>query len=218
MFLSDTEIMNGRKILILLIALTEWFSLPTQFILHMQNAQANTAEAIMRFFGYFTISTNILVCLWASMLLFTRKGQSSGFFFRPQVQTAITLYIVVVGLVYNTVLRNLWEATPLQAVLHDLLHTVSPLLSLIFWFKYVDTRQLSFKSIPVWLLYPAVYTVITLIRGQFVSWYPYPFFDLAQFGFGQVALNALMLLIVFSGLACVLVWLGLRKSKSVKEV
>lgn len=208
--------MDGRKTLLVLIALTEWFSLPTQFIVHLQNSTTTTPEAIMRFFGYFTILTNVLVCVWVTTLLMIGRSEKPSFFTRPSIQTAITLYILIVGLVYNIVLRNLWDSSPLQAILHDLLHTACPILTFIFWILYVDAKRVYFSNIPSWLIYPAVYSILTLIRGQFASWYPYPFLDLETIGIGQVALNAFILLIAFAGIAAILVLAGQRKSAIMK--
>ncbi|WP_409018833.1 Pr6Pr family membrane protein [Dyadobacter sp. CY347] len=76
----------------------------------------------------------------------------------------------------------------------------------------MNAKLVSLRDIPTWLLLPAAYTIITLFRGYFVSWYPYPFFDLNKYGIGQIALNSLMLLIVFSIFAATLVLLGNRKA------
>ena len=37
-----------------------------------------------------------------------------------------------------------------------------------------------------------------MIRGPYAHWYPYPFVDAAQHGYGRVALNAALLLVCFA--------------------
>ncbi len=41
----------------------------------------------------------------------------------------------------------------------------------------------------IWLVYPLLFAVYSLIRGPIVGWYPYPFLDPAHVGgYGVVAL------------------------------
>ena len=66
----------------------------------------------------------------------------------------------------------------------------------------------------VWalLVYPAVWTVVVLIRGATDGWVPYPFLNPAQ-GYGVVAIYCVAILVVFVvvGLLVLLVsrWRGL---------
>jgi hypothetical protein len=39
------------------------------------------------------------------------------------------------------------------------------------------------------VLYPFCWLVFTLIRGAVISWYPYPFIDVTQLGYGKTILN-----------------------------
>lgn len=48
--------------------------------------------------------------------------------------TAITVFILIVGSVYQIVLRSIWEPTGLQFIVDELLHTVIPLYMLGYWF------------------------------------------------------------------------------------
>ena len=50
---------------------------------------------------------------------------------------------------------------------------------------------------------PVVWLVYTLVRGAFVDWYPYPFIDVDEHGYGVVLLNALGISAFLVGLAFV---------------
>ncbi len=102
----------------LIIVLAEWFALIAQLVLHLQTVPTGLSESLIRFFSYFTILTNTLVAVYATVLLFAAKGKQAGFFFSASMQSAIALYIIVVGLIYNIILRQLWDSSGLQAVLH----------------------------------------------------------------------------------------------------
>ncbi len=204
--------MNARKVFLLLLVVIEWFALIAQLLLHLQTVPTGTGESLLLFFSYFTILTNILVAVYATVLLLMPEKNASGFFFKPSVQTAIALYIVVVGLIYNIILRQLWDSSGLQAVLHDLLHTLAPLLMLIYCWRWTNARTLRYSHIPGWLVYPAVYAVCVILRGHFAAWYPYPFLDALQLGYSKVAVNSAGLVLVFLVFSFLFAWLGKIKS------
>ena len=204
--------MSGRKIYLLLVALLGWFALVAQFILMLVSGAASTGELLARFFTYYTILTNLLISVYVTALLLARD-QPNRFFTHPSAQTAFTLYITVVGLVYNLVLRQLWHPSGLQAVVDDLLHSVIPLMILIYWIKWVDTGSLRFKNIPLWLVYPAVYAAVILIRGYYSGWYPYPFVDVNKLGGWVVARNCGGVVGVFLLFSFLFVLMGKRKNR-----
>ncbi len=208
--------MNGRTRYLRALTLLEWFALIAQFILQQQNSGTARGESLIRFFTYYTILTNILVAVYVTSQMITIwKGGAgrtqTGFFSKPSVQTAITLHITVVGLIYNLLLRQSWVSSGLQAVLHDLLHTAIPLLMIIYWWIWVDTRSLRYGNIPAWLVYPAIYAIFVMIRGHFSGWYPYPFLDIPTLGNSQVIINCALMIVVFVLFALLFVILGKRK-------
>jgi hypothetical protein len=79
---------------------------------------------------------------------------------------------------------------------------------LIYWWKWVNTRQLRFTHIPIWLLYPAVYAGLVLLREHFAGWYPYPFLDALKFGYPRILLNSGLLLVAFLLFSGALVFTG----------
>jgi hypothetical protein len=202
--------MSGAKIMLLIITLMEWFALPAQLALHLQTVPVDLTESVVRFFSYFTILTNLLVAAFTTSRLL-KTGSAKRFFSNPAVQTAITLYIVVVGLAYNIMLRQLWNAAGLQAVLHDLLHTAAPLLMLVYWWVWVDGRSLRFNHIFAWLIYPALYAVIIMLRGKAANWYPYPFLDIASLGVQKVMINSAGFVMLFLLFSLLFIFAGKRK-------
>ncbi|MDO6433170.1 Pr6Pr family membrane protein [Flavitalea sp. BT771] len=205
--------MKTNKLYLLIIVLMELFALIAQLVLLLQAARTPLAEALTRYFSYFTILTNIIVGVYAGVHCFTPPAKRTGFFFRPSVETAITLYITIVGLTYTLVLRQLWSPKGLQAVVDDILHTIVPVMILFYWWKWVETRRLKYGNIPFWLIYPAVYALLILIRGHFGSWYPYPFLDVLQYLYGQVVINCIFMLLAFVLFSSLFVWAGKRKPR-----
>ncbi len=51
------------------------------------------------------------------------------------------------------------------------------------------------------IVFPVLWLVFTLIRGAFVGFYPYPFVDVDEHGYGRVLLNCLLVAVLFLALA-----------------
>lgn len=193
-------------------AILGWFAVSAQFYLIMQGRTLSTTETIIKFLSYFTILTNIVVAIGFTFTVFKK----AGFFSRPGTQTAITVYIVVVGAVYNVVLRFLWNPQGLQLWVDELLHTVVPLLSLLYWILFVPKSTLKWKDSIVWMGFPVGYTVLIVIRGAFSGYYPYPFIDVPEIGYPQALLNGCILMLVFMGLSLFLI--AVAKFTSRKQI
>ncbi|MFZ4059490.1 MAG: Pr6Pr family membrane protein [Ferruginibacter sp.] len=176
-----------------------WLALIGQLYLSIENRTTSLLEAIVRFFSYFTIQSNLLVTICFTVIAFGVNASKEKFFSKPTVQSAIVVYIIIVGLVYNLILRSLWNPQGLQYWLDQLLHTVVPIAFVVYWTVFINKQMIGWKVIPSWLIYPSAYCIYTLIRGAFVGFYPYPFLDVKQLGYSTVLFNigGLILLFIF---------------------
>lgn len=191
-----------------------WFAIITQFVLMIQNRQTEIFETIIRFFSFFTILTNILVALFFTTQVFTKTKEYLSFLNSKSSLTAITTFILVVGIVYQIVLRPIWNPQGLQKIVDELLHTIIPFLVLIYWTLYVQKNELQFKSIVKWLFYPLLYFIYILIRGHFSKFYPYPFSNVSELGYGQVVINFILISIFIILLLVALIFFGNRFKKT----
>ncbi|MGY3055183.1 phosphoglycerol transferase MdoB-like AlkP superfamily enzyme [Pedobacter sp. UYEF25] len=166
-----------------------WFAIITQFVLMFQHRQTDIAEMVIRFFSFFTILTNISVALYFTTSAFKLKKNMFKWLLSKGALTAITAFILIVGIVYQVALRNVWHPTGLQRVIDELLHTIIPSYVLIYWFFNVDKNDLQLKPIWRWLLYPLIYLIFILLRGRFSGYYPYPFLNVAQIGYERTLVN-----------------------------
>ncbi|HXL57753.1 MAG TPA: Pr6Pr family membrane protein [Chitinophagaceae bacterium] len=78
-----------------------WIAVVSQFYLIIVNRVASVPETILRFFSFFTILINTLVALCFTFLLLRPASNWGRFFSNPKTLTAITVYISMVGIVYN---------------------------------------------------------------------------------------------------------------------
>ncbi|HEX4958333.1 MAG TPA: Pr6Pr family membrane protein [Lacibacter sp.] len=203
---------SNQRLFQITIAIITWLMLLLQFYLQIANRTTSIPEAIIRYFSYFTILTNLLVAISFTSLLLPGSRWHS-FVSRNTVLTAITLYILIVGLVYNLVLRSQWNPQGLQLVADNGLHTITPLLTLIYWFVYVSAKNIKWYQTAPWLIYPFAYLIYALIRGSFSHFYPYFFINVDNLGYSKALLNAGFVTAAF--LVVALLLLGAGKIKRV---
>lgn len=202
-------------------AVLGWFALALQLMLSIQIAQANGQGAlhgVWIYFGFYTILTNILVALVLTAGALGPRGGMTRFLGRPGVATMAAMSIVVVGVIYNVLLRQLWHPQGWQLFADATLHDVMPIAFLLYWWFAVPKATLHWRQIPAWLAYPVAYFVYALARGALDGWYPYPFLDVAREGYLQVVGNALLVLLFFIAVALALVALGRRQARRAAQM
>lgn len=185
------------KIYLALIAILGWFALIAQFYINITGGLAAPSEIIVRYFSYFTITTNLLVAITATALVINPLLGPDYFFSRQGTLAAITVYILIVGIIYNLILRSLWNPQGLQWVVDELLHSVIPLLFFGFWIIFAPKDELLWKDIWSWLIYPIGYMLFILIRGSTSNFYPYPFINIRMLGLNKVLANSMGIALAF---------------------
>lgn len=189
-----------------LIAVVAWGAIILQYLLMMQTPSIAFLELNIRFFSYFTIDSNLLVAVSSTAVGFFSSSAWSKFFSKTSTTTALTIYILVVGLIYNVILRPQFPVTGLDRLANELLHVAVPLLYVIYWF-FIPKSNLKWANIPAWLIYPLCYCLFILLRGPFGNFYPYPFMNVSKLGLQQVLLNSLGVTTVFLFLSVLFVGL-----------
>ncbi len=183
------------------IAILTWLALALQLYIMTGSKLSNGYAlliAICNYFSYFTILTNLLVALSLSFSWLWPSSAIGKFFSKPSTLTAVALYIFMVGLVYNIVLRSTWNPRGSQKVADEALHLIIPVLFVVFWLLNVPKGSLNWTHPFRWLIYPAAaYLTYALLRGQFTGFYAYFFINASELGYNRVLLNAGGLMVVF---------------------
>lgn len=197
--LEDTSKKTTARICASILALIAWFSLGLQLYL--------TDQSITNFFSYFTILSNLMIAVSLAFSSLTPASGLGRFFSRLSVQSAIALYIFIVSLVYNLVLRGIWILTGWQLFVDNMLHVVIPVMYLLYWAFFRTAGKLRWQDGFLWVFFPLLYLIYSLIRGSVVNWYPYPFLNAVKIGYGKVVLNIGVMLVVFLGAGLMFVFL-----------
>lgn len=204
---------NSKNVYLTIITLIVWFSLSLQFSLSLRHYNGAVWPTLKILLSFFTVLTNLIVaiCLVAQLLL--KQTALGRFFSKPATQTAVTVYIFLVALVYNIALRGLDQPKGWHSLSNELLHVINPLLFLIYWVAFVDKARLSYKQTTVWLIYPLLYVIFIVIRGYLSGQYPYPFINVVAIGYPKAILNTIIILVVFWILSLIFVFTGKKTAK-----
>lgn len=178
----------------------------------LQNRVTDVPETIIRFFSFFTILTNLLVALFFTFRVFKIKKKPFSIYLKSGALTALTAYILLVGIVYQVILRGIWEPTGLQMIVDELLHTLIPLYFLGYWYRYATSTNFGLRSILYGLVYPLLYFVFIMVRGHFSNFYPYPFVNVSEIGWVAVTLNFVFIFCAITVLMAILGYLEKKKT------
>ena len=182
-----------------------WFALALQLYLMLVQAPAAVLDAVITYFSFFTILTNLLVALVFTAAALCARAAWGQWVLRPSVQASAAVYIAIVGIVYQLLLRHLWNPQGAQWVADVLLHSIIPVGYVLYWWLFAPRDELSWKNAIGWLVYPGAYLVYTLARGAVSGLYPYPFVDVTTLGYGGVLARAAGLMLVFLGMGLLIV-------------
>jgi len=136
------------------------------------------------FFSFFTILSNLFA---ATYLIYF--GLSNNNSYRSQVvRGAITLYMLMTGVIFALLLSGLKDIR-LTAVPWDnfILHYMMPIVVVCDWLLNPPKHSLPRKVVILWMIFPVTYVAYTLVRGNVVGWYPYPFLNPLTSSYAQVA-------------------------------
>jgi hypothetical protein len=194
-----------------------WFGLVVQMCFDIDEAYTanlSIAGQLTHFFSYFTIQTNLVVALVLTFC--SARPQADRMLLLPSLKSALATYMVIVGLVYALLLRHLWNPQGLQLVADMILHDAIPLLYPLYWLVFLPKRSLRWMDPALWLIYPVIYFIYILVRGAAFGEYPYPFLDVNKLGYGQVSINAVILLAAFYTLG--VIFTAIDRSLAWKEI
>jgi hypothetical protein len=182
-------------------------------------AQAVTlANAIVfgptRFFAFFTIESNLIgVAAFALLVANRGRPRSRGL---ERLRGAAAVYLTITFFVVIFLLSGVDVQLQLGWV-DFVLHKLFPVIVVLDWVVDPPTARLTARDAFVWLVYPIVWTVLTVSRGAVDGWYPYPFLNPANGGYGQVAVTVLAVVVGFLVFAAVTVAIGNATGRAVRE-
>jgi hypothetical protein len=205
-----------------------------QFSLAVGNSLAagtHLPTVIANFFSYFTILSNIIAVValvaGAIWMLRTRRSDTPEPAWLATLLMCASTYMIVTGIVYNLLLRNISIAGISDVWTNETLHVVIPLFLLADVLFGPRRRALPWTAVLSAAAFPIVWAAYTLIRANFITgpatgdpwWYPYPFLDPHQEGASYLTVFGYILGIAIGilAIAALVIWIGRRRGIHISE-
>jgi len=204
-------------------ALLAWLGLAVALLLTLLGTYPNTntvptllgfnrpgAEGVigrtLDYFSYFTIWSNILVAIVATLLL-VNPLRRSGIFRVLRMDSLIM--ITVTGLIFAIILAPDAQLQGWQHLSNTLEHYITPVLTVLVFLLLGPRGLFRISTVFLALVIPFIWVAYTLVRGAVIDAYPYGFIDVAAHGYGTVTVN--LIGIVVFGIILGLIYLGLDR-------
>lgn len=152
------------------------------------------AMRVYRFFAYFTIESNLLVAVAAVTL--ARDPGRDGPTWRV-VRLAGIVGIAITAVVHFVLLRPLLDLEGWDWAADKLLHMAVPALAVVGWIAFGPRPRITSRVVWLALLFPLTWAAWTLTFGALDGWYPYPFLDPDEEGWGAVLVTVVGITAVF---------------------
>ncbi|MEJ0092573.1 MAG: Pr6Pr family membrane protein [Methylocella sp.] len=185
------------------LAVIAWLGLGAQVAQSTEDAlseHASIATQLVDQFSRFSIQTTTLVALVATIAFI--RPRTKSLLLRPSVQAALVVYVAVVGVVFEVLLRS--DAPGLQLV-DRVFHGVIPILYLVYWLIFAPKGNLSMLDPALWLIYPLLFFAYTMVRGEIFGVYLRRIQEIIKHGYGEFFTDALAFFAAFLAIGFILV-------------
>lgn len=165
-------------------------------------------HSILNFFSYFTILSNTIASI---VFIISAMRLARGYVpnkFDDAIRGGSIVYMIFVGIVFSILLRDvdLGDLVPWINTVH---HYVMPTAVIGDWILQPPRSKISTRTAFIWLVFPAVYVLYSLIRGAVTGFYAYPFFNPnIQNGYGGVTVYCVVMLLAFVALSFGIRWMA----------
>lgn len=182
------------------VALVTALTLATRIYLRMDQGDS-FGMAVSYLSQFFTILTNSLVLIMTALIALGRDVS-------PRITKVITIAIIGVGLFYHILLAHLVDNQGLDLLADHGVHTFVPLFTAIWWLILAPKAPFKTTDLGLWIIWPLAYSIYILIRAEFSGFYPYPFLNVPEIGWGGLIINVAGLSVAFIVLGLLLTGLG----------
>ncbi|UNK70793.1 Pr6Pr family membrane protein [Microbacterium sp. H1-D42] len=212
-------------------AILGFAALTRQLAIAIGNAQraetewgAHLPTVTANFFSYFTVLSNLIAAvtlvIGAVWMLRHRRDRTPEPLWLSTLFACASTYMIVTGIVYNVLLRQIAIAGISDVWTNETLHVIIPLVMLADVLLAPHRRALPWSSLWVVAAFPIAWVAYTLLRAGFITapftgtawWYPYPFLDPhLQGGYPGVIAYVIGIAAVIIAVGAGVIWAGRRQ-------
>ena len=156
--------------------------------------KTNQFLSALALFKYFTIQSNLIVTIYFYLYVFTSLKEKNIF---NKMLGGVVIYISITFLVFLLFLEPIYSPEGFALAGSILNHYISPLLVMIFVYKFRDDYSFEMANIKIWIIYPLVYFAFLVINGVITNNYLYPFFQVSEVGVIGIIVSAVGIVVLF---------------------
>jgi hypothetical protein len=158
----------------------------------------------LKLLAYWTTQSNLLVGITSLVLAINENSRSVG------VRAAYLTGLAAIALTFVATHTILGDPPGAQSSMRiwvslRLVHDIAPLLAVVGWLLLGPRNIFEWRLILVVVAYGLLYDGVTLIRGAYVNWYPYPSLDPRPNGYGAVFIRNAISWVQFAVFAAIFV-------------
>jgi hypothetical protein len=131
------------------------------------------------YFAFFTIQTAMIniVVLIAGGIMALRLDRDTRLY--TAIRASVFSYAIVTGVVYNLLLRDVPNDDGYVGPVwpNESLHVWIPIYIALDWLLTPGRVRIGWKTLWLAVSYPLIWVGVTMLRGEFTGWYPYPFLE-----------------------------------------
>lgn len=157
-------------------------------------------------YRYYTMQTNLLATIWLTLAVIFHFNSNRLKKVEGALKGAITIYILITFLGYAIMLSSLYNPTTPYGIFTNLvIHYLVPIAFVIDWVFTIKKVKYRWVNLVLWIIYPILYIVLSILHGKFLGSYLYPFLNIDTMGLGYYFLALGILVIVFLALGSSLI-------------
>jgi hypothetical protein len=197
---KNSEFVKWIKIFRLIVCILAWMGIIIRIIIGIFDiiGGADPFSYFGNSLSYYTLQTNLMVAIWLIIAIVLGEQEERPLIMHPIIHGAICLYITTTFLIFAIFLSGGYQPTGIEAISNILMHYIVPVAFILEWiFSEIHTKY-KYIYLLYYSIYPFAYVFYTVIRGFFTGFYPYYFFDLNTISPISLAINVILLVILFT--------------------
>ncbi len=136
-----------------------------------------TFKDALNLFSYYTIQSNLMVVILIGIRIYYRINKKEITKIISLFTIAVTSWLLVAGLGYALLLSTIYYPEGIKIISNISLHYITPLMMLLYFFISENKIKKNKSLELIFISYPLLYCVISLIRGAIFGIYPYWFLN-----------------------------------------
>jgi len=195
-----------------LVAVTNgWIAMITALGFHRNQILAKILDMspVAGQYMFFTQQANLMAILWWTWAVL-RGHRTAASDTGRILRGAVTLYILLTGIVYAAILCRVYAPSGSQAYVNLTHHVITPVFFGIDWAVTEVRDSYRWRWIAAWMLYPLAYLCWVIRLGARTRFYVYPFLDMGHLGSGRMVFNCIGMLLFMALLGAGMVFFNKR--------